>query len=39
MEDLAGPLGSMPGAFNKLTKTTPKVDKIVKILEGIQDKT
>jgi hypothetical protein len=38
-KDLAGPLGSVPGAFNQLTKTTPGADKIVKILEGIQDET
>jgi hypothetical protein len=35
MEDLAGPLGSVPGAFNKIkpTKTAPGASETVKILK------
>jgi hypothetical protein len=38
-EDLAGPLGSEPGAFDQPTKTTPGADETVEILEGIRDET
>jgi hypothetical protein len=35
MEDLAGPSGSVPGAFNKIepTETAPGASETVKILE------
>jgi hypothetical protein len=38
-EDLAGPSGSVPGAFDEPTETTPGADETVEILEGIRDET